>query len=65
MALGPSIRILLSTYAPWVKGGEDPANALIEAALSVETVMDPANALVEATPSAETATDGALTSESA
>ncbi|PRX44880.1 site-specific recombinase XerD [Nonomuraea fuscirosea] len=40
--LGHSIRTLLGTYAHWIKGGEDAANALIEAALSVETITSEA-----------------------
>ncbi|MEQ4723441.1 hypothetical protein [Nonomuraea sp. B19D2] len=36
--LGHSIRTLLSTYAHWIKGGEEAANAKIEAALSGETI---------------------------
>ncbi|MET9247127.1 site-specific integrase [Nonomuraea sp. NPDC003709] len=40
--LGHSIRTLLTTYAHWIKGGEDAANARIEAALSGETITDSA-----------------------
>ncbi|MGW0482607.1 site-specific integrase [Nonomuraea sp. NPDC003214] len=36
--LGHSIRTLLTTYAHWIRGGEDAANARIEAALSAETI---------------------------
>ncbi|MFI6919341.1 tyrosine-type recombinase/integrase [Nonomuraea spiralis] len=36
--LGHSIRTLLTTYAHWIKGGEDAANALIEAALSAAAI---------------------------
>ncbi|MFC4010900.1 site-specific integrase [Nonomuraea purpurea] len=38
--LGHSIRTLLTTYAHWIRGGEDAANARIEAALSATTITD-------------------------
>ncbi|WP_177245205.1 tyrosine-type recombinase/integrase [Streptosporangium canum] len=36
--LGHSIRTLLNTYAHWIDGGEDAANAQIEAALSAKMI---------------------------
>ncbi|MFI7449468.1 hypothetical protein ACIBQX_18370 [Nonomuraea sp. NPDC049714] len=54
--LGHSIRTLLSTYAHWIKGGEDAANALIEAALTAETITKEAL-------TSENASDGPLTGQ--